>query len=300
MDNRSLAQIDQISGVNNVDPEFRIPIVYRNGVATADVVTLENLDIDNTLSVSMRPGCVKKLSGTDVHSWWTDGKTGLYVDGSVLYRMDQGYARHELLTGLLAGSRMSYAKVNDRVYMTNGQFIGYFRDTVTALTDPSVQFKAPLPAGQRIAYYRGRLYVAKGPVLYISDALCDHYDIRTGFRVFEADITMIIAVDKGLYIADGKTWFVSGDDPDGFRRDAVFDVDAIPWTERLIDGSKIGDGMEGNLAIWTSSLGVCLGDNAGQVKNLTGHRYADQSQHSTGGAMIRELNGKVHYISTLM
>lgn len=75
-------------------------------------------------------------------------------------------------------------------------------------------------------------------------------------------------------------------------------MDAIPFTDTVINGNLVGDGIEGNLAIWASAEGICLGDNSGSVKNLTRSRYS-MSSHGIGGAVVRKLGSKVHYITTL-
>jgi hypothetical protein len=299
-DSTLLFTFDRFSGMNNVDKSMRLNTIRDNqGKSYAEMDTLENVDIDNQFVLSTRPGCDKKLNGTDIHSIWSDGETCLFVDGSNLYSLSIGYASHLLLSNLVAGDRMSYAPWDTKIYLTNGHYIGYYNNnSVSPLAAPGVMYKLPLPPGQRIAYYRGRLYLAKGKVLYISDALCDHYDIRTGFRVFENDITMLIAVDKGLYVSDGKTWWIPGAEPEEFQKIKVLDSDAIPFTDKLINGSLVGDGIDGNLAIWASDEGICLGDNSGNVKNLTKIRYAMPS-HGAGGAEIRKSNGTVHYITTL-
>jgi len=293
-----LFSFSRFSGMNTVEKDFRLPVTRdAHWNILSDMLLIENLDIDNSMVLSTRPGSDLEISGTDIHSLWSDGEiTAFYVDSPVLYKL--GVAYGTTAVGTVGTGRMSYAKWNDRVYMTNNEGIWYYKDSLVALTDPAVNYKLPLPAGKFIAYYRGRLYVAKGKVLYISDALCDHYDIRTGFRVFANDITMLIAVDKGLYVADGETWFVSGAEPDEFHRDRVLDVDAIPYTAVLIDGEYVGDGVQGNHALWASADGICLGNSDGAVKNLTRSRYA-MTDYGIGGAAIRKVNETVHYIATL-
>jgi hypothetical protein len=145
--------------------------------------------------------------------------------------------------------------------------------------------------------------VAVGKVLYVSDALCDHYDVRTGFLVFEKDITMVRPVDKGIYVSDGQTYFITvkrefADDPDDFRREHVLDADAIPYSDTIINGKDVGEGLDGNIAIWTSSAGICLGDNKGIAKVVTLGRYSMPSR-GIGAAVIRNKEGQVHYLASL-
>jgi hypothetical protein len=295
----SLFEFDRFSGMNNVEKSFRLPVTRdANWKKMADMSEIENLDIDNSWALASRAGSSLKLSGTTIHSLWSDGgRVCLFVDGSYLHRLTQAYTAVEIAN--VGSDRMAYALWDDRVYMTNETYIGYLREyTLSPLVSPEKNYKLPLPAGKFIAYYRGRLYVAKRNVLYISDALCDHYDVRTGYRTFEGDITMLIALDKGLYVADGKTWFVTGAEPDEFHRDKVLDTDAIPYTAVVVNGKNIGDGLSGNLAMWVSKEGICLGDNDGKVKNLTRSRYA-MSSHGVGGAVVRNVSETVHYITTL-
>ena len=294
-----LFSYDRFSGINNVEKSFRIPTTRdAHWNRLSDMQEMNNLDIDNTMALSSRPGSTLQLSGSDIHSLWSDGKlTCMFMDGSALYKLLPQYT--SLLLGTIGKGRMSYAPWNDRVYMTNDVFIGYVQnDTLSGLADPGMTYKLPLPPGKFIAYYRSRLYVAKGNVLYISDPIKDFYDIRTGFRVFSNNINMLISVERGLYISDGVTWFMPGLEPDEFRRDQVFDSDVIPYTAININGELVNEGILGKCAIWTSVNGICLGDGEGKVKNLTRHRYAMDS-YGIGGAIVRNLNETVHYIATL-
>lgn len=238
-----------------------------------------------------------------MHSLWSDKKLiAVFVDNGILYQLTPQYSK--LALGAVGNTRMSYAPWNDKIYMTNGVYIGYLLNgAMSTLSNPNIKYKMPLPAGKFITYFRARLYVAKGRVLYSSDALCDHYDIRTGFRVLENEITMLRAVDDGIYVSDGKTWFLVekrafADDPGELRKEPALDSDAIPYTDVVINGSDLADGVAGNYLMWTSADGVCLGDSSGKVKNLTRARYA-MAPCAVGGAVVRNINETVHYISVL-
>jgi hypothetical protein len=295
-----LFSFDRFAGMNNVEQSFRLPATRDAQYhVISDMNEIENLDINNSMVLSTRPGSdLTTLTGTNIHSLWSDEKyLCLFVDGSALHRLNLAYTGLEI--GTVGTGRMSYAQWNDRVYMTNGAYIGYFRDNVlTPLSNPNVTYKLPLPSGKFICYYRGRLYVAKSNVLYISDALCDHYDIRTGYRTFANDITMLVAVDKGIYVSDGVTHFISGADPETFQRDKVLDSDAIPYTAIVVNGNLLGEGVQGNCALWVSTDGIILGDSDGTVKNLTRSRYT-MSTHGVGSGALRNVNETLHYIVTL-
>jgi hypothetical protein len=194
---------------------------------------------------------------------------------------------------------MSYAPFNDRIYYTNEYEIGYVKNnTSTLLTDPVLEFKMPLPAGQLIEYYRGCLYVAKDDVLYISDPLCDYFDIRKGYKRFASKITLLRAVDEGMYVGDDKIWWVNGKSGDDFERTETYSVRAIPLTDVRTNGQNVGDGLKGNVAIWTGENGICLGGNDGNVINLTESRYTFTA-HGKGSGFIRENASIRHYINSL-
>lgn len=304
-----LVSLGYFTGIDNVADSVRMvstPIKNAEGFKSAYPLTeAVNVDIDNTYALSSRDGSTIKVSGTDIHSGWAKNNTGFFVDGTNLYLLNTDYSVTLLLSGLTKGVRMSYVPVNDRIYMTNGSYIGYYKNlSMNAISDPGINYKLPLPAGRFIAYFRGITLVAKGKILYISDALCDHYDIRTGFRVFENNITMLRPViDGGVYVADGNTWFLSekrsfADDSADFRKDNVLDIDAIPYTDIEIDGKDVGEGVDGNFAMWVSTDGICLGDSKGAVKVLTKNKYY-MDPKGTGTATLRNVNGVIHYLATL-
>jgi hypothetical protein len=303
----ALFSLGYFSGINTVDDPARLaptPVKIGEGYKAAyPLVAAENLDIDNTYALTSRIGSVKKLSGTAVHSFWTNGTLAFFIDGTKLYLLNADYSKTEILTGLTLGNRMSYTQVNDRIYMTNGAYIGYYTGAaMSSLVVPVETYKVVLPAGQRIAYHKGRLLVAKGRVLYMADALCDHYDVRTGFRVFENDITMVCPVDDGVYVADGKTWFLMekrafADDPAEYKKDWVSGLDCIPFSDTLIDGAYVGEGVEGNVAMWATSEGVSLGNNKGVVKIVTPNYIMPPGVMAA--AAVRNIDGLVHYLATI-
>lgn len=299
MDAIKFQTIRKFSGINNVDPATRLEPVIINHEYVYPVQQANNLDIDNTFQVSSRPGYTSVKTGSDIHSMWSDGVSCLYADGATLYKLGTGYATLSLRSDLTPGTRLSYAPFNDRIYYTNEYQIGYVKDDAdNALAYPNREFKTALPVGQLIESFMGCLYVAKDNILYISDPLCDYYDIRYGYRIFNSRITLLRAVDTGLYISDDQVWFIKGKGNDEFERDNPYPSRAIPHTDIRIPGKYIDDSMPGNVAIWTGENGICLGDNSGNVINLTDARYTFTAR-GRGTGFIREVNNIRHYINSL-
>lgn len=298
---KALYKFDNISGINNVDPANRLP--YKRDPATYavvnDVADVVNMDIDNTHTLVARPGYSLEVSGSLMHSLWSDNETCLFVDGTRLYQLNEDYSITELFSGLEYGARMVYENFKNRIYMTNGSMIGCLNNqVVTELTNPGITYKNALPAGRFLVAFLARLYVALRNVLYIADALCDHYDVRSGYKVFPKDITMLRPVGNGgMFISAGKTWFI--DQGEELSLHPVSDNDAIPYTDIVVSGEDIGDaGVQGKVAIWTSSTGICMGDAKGNVKNITKDKFVIGT-HGRGAAVQRGIDGVEHYITVL-
>ena len=287
-------------GINNVNDPVRLVPVVVNHAYVYPLQQASNVDIDNTFRIASRSGYgTSGVTGTDIHSLWSDNITCLFVDGTNLKELGTGYTTVTLKGLLTLGYRMSYAPFNDRIYYTNGHQIGYVKANIDyGLVDPSKEFKLSLPAGQLIEYYGGCLYVAKDNVLYISDPLCDYFDVRTGYKQFSSAITLLRAVDEGLYIGDDKTWWVGGDSPDVLERKEAYGHRPIIYTDVCVNGQDIGDGIKGKVAMWTADNGICLGDNSGTVVNLTEGRYTFTAR-GQGAGFIRINNNIKHYVNSL-
>lgn len=96
-----------------------------------DLAVSANADIDNSGMLSRRDGYTLKTSGAK-HSLWTDDtKTiGLYVAGTSLYALNTDLSGTSIMTGLTAGLHMSYHKINDSVYFSNGTQNGVLQNGV--------------------------------------------------------------------------------------------------------------------------------------------------------------------------
>ena len=290
--------IERFSGINNSDELTRLSPVAIDNVYVYPLSQASNVEIDNTYGIKSRSGYDEIVAGTDIHSLWADTQICLFVDNASLKTLDEIYNTVTVRTGL-SDRRMSYARNNDRVYYTNEEEIGYVIGVADyPLPDPDREFKLPLPAGQVIEYFKGCLYVAKDNILYISDPLCDYYDARIGYRIFTNRITMVKAVDDGLFVSDDHVWFVNGKGNEDFDRNEVYSSPAIPNTALSVNAKSVNDSFQGTAVIWTSENGICLGVNGGEISNLTESKY-EFTPTSTGAAFIRK-NGNVrHYINVL-
>lgn len=186
-----------------------------------------------------------------------------------------------------------------RVYLTqpDGDKLYFLMDIPNGLLGPILlggaaegkqatnQYLTQLPGGRLIAGYNGRLYVARGSVLYFSEPL--YYGLtsaRHGFIQYESEITVLQPVETGLYVGTREhVHYLSGEGPNAARTKLIAPP-PVAWSGTGIvagaldqDHSKRG----GLYALWLSGLGYYLGTPDGIVTPL----QADRIQGITAEAI---------------
>jgi hypothetical protein len=212
---------------------------------------------------------------------------------------------------------MSYVAIPDgRIYFCNGQVHGYIKDNVVhpiPAVSLDVKLKIPLPMGTHVEFYRSRLYVGSGKTMFVSDAAAlDRVSMDSpanGFRQFDSDITMIRAVDDGLFVSTGKgTYSIGGDVFETATMVKVSDSSAIPFTDGIVKYNYTVEGIFkynyteggqsktiGKAAMWLSTTGICRGLNGGRFENLTNTKMnLSPLQNGTGCHIVG--GGMNHYV----
>ena len=117
-------------------------------------------------------------------------------------------------------------------------------------------------------------------------------DRRRNFKQLSSRITLLSAVEDGIYVSDQeRTYFMGGGDPGEAVLIDKADYSAIPYTEQKIDAPRIGNlGLSGSAVLWASGMGICLGVAGGQFKNLTEEHFRLQGQPSSGASILRKEN----------
>jgi hypothetical protein len=234
-----------------------------------------------------------------------DNKMCFYVENGVLKRLNEDYTSTVLRTNV-ANYHMSYVEVNDKYYYSNPSVIGYVANGVNTLfTAPTEEHRhIPLP-GQHIEYYNGRLYIARNETLWYTDVnYFNQVDRRYNFIEFENEITMLRAVDDGMWVCVGdinrqNTYFIQGAVREEFTRRSFANYGCIEGSDVTIkDGSKVGEGLSGTVIMWASDGGICIGANSGRFINITQGKFNTPDKRF-GAGLFREQNGLAQYITTL-
>ena len=203
-----------------------------------------------------------------------------------------------------------------RLYMTNpsGKAFYQVRDVpvgtvTTTLSDLpqgkelETQFLDPLPAGQIVRLYNGRVYSAHGRYLCASQPLrFGLYDKTQDYIELAADIDMLEPNDNGLYVAAGKrTYFFAGDRLDEFQSRIVYPHGVVPGTPAQVPASSFAfESLKtGKVVVWWSTNGVMVvGFPQGQVSVVREGEFA-LPEYSYGSIMLRESEGRRQLVSTL-
>jgi hypothetical protein len=162
----------------------------------------------------------------------------------------------------------------------------YTNDTTELNLPLESAFLQPAPAGQIVAYYRGRMFVAQGDLLFPSEPFSyERFDPRLNLQL-DGRITMIgTLTDKelydtgknsGLFIGtDRSCGVIIGSSPEDFQYVPKTTYGAIFGTMVKVDGSVFEGGETGSLELpmWLTEKGICVGMPGMTVRNLTRTRF---------------------------
>ena len=164
------------------------------------------------------------------------------------------------------------------------------------------------PNATSMTYYNGRLYLGQARTLWATDLyLYNFVDATSGYKLFEADITMLGSVTDGVYVGTrGGLWFLSGPTYAEMKRALVLDAAVIPGSMVYIPG-QLGNPPQVPLTAVTplesaimfmTNRGVCIGLDGGRTTNLTETKYS--FPHAVGAAALyRRQDGVNQYIARL-
>lgn len=136
----------------------------------------------------------------------------------------------------------------------------------------------PAPVGTLTAFWRGRVLVASGSVLYASRTnQWELFDLRRDFKQFAKPITLVQPVDTGVYVGtEDELVFLAGVEFDKLQL-----THALPGYVALGSGVsvpgkyiKLGDGVgEGTAMICLVDGWLVAGFDGGSIFKLTEGRY---------------------------
>lgn len=157
----------------------------------------------------------------------------------------------------------------------------------------------PFPLGTITAFWRGRVLVAQGNVLWASRPMAPHLADWRDFRQLPAPITAIQPVDDGIYVGTTQDLvFLGGSTFDGLGYQPTRRGPVVPGSGVSAPGDriKLGDGTGGGTAMLCIAGGeIVAGFNGGQTTSLTANRYRTPAAEVC--ATFREVGGIPQYLA---
>lgn len=145
-----------------------------------------------------------------------------------------------------------------------------------------------MPAGQIVRFFNGRMYVASGAVLYVSDPYnYGIYDPIGSYFPFPSEITVIEPTANGTYICADQTYFIN-------------DIFSDALQEVLAYGGILGTSgrnFDTDEVFWNSSRGLIIADKNVTIKAVQNDviQFGDAAM---GATFFREQDGMRHLVSS--
>lgn len=267
------------AGLNTRVPDSRLRLGGDTGVC--DLAEAVNVVHDETGRLSKRRGYTLVSSG-DHHSLFSCEDVAYVVKNGSLYSVNK-LGVYSGIRADVGSTRMSFVSLGQEIYYTNSVINGVIRAgksyawPVGTYTGPDTyRTFSQAPIGSHLAYFSGRMIVAKENVLWFSEPWSPGlFDLASGFVQFNSDILMVKHMRNGIFVSDMEsTWFLEGTDFKEFsqRRVAAFPALEGSVLQKDLTGYDIGLETGDLCAIWVSSYGLIAGLPDGSIIKLNDSR----------------------------
>lgn len=289
-----------------------------------DLVRALNVEIDDAGQLRRRRGYTRKLPGR-WHSVATPSDRTFGVCNGMLGEVTPGYQFLPLQQ--VGDDRLSYVAVGDTVYFSSRSASGKIVGTqvlpwgsrndqgifVSPVMTPD-EFLGPVggrlfhspPLATEIEFYKGRIYLGAGNILWATELyLYDYVDLTRNFVQFKAPITGIGATTDGIYVGtEQQLVFLEGTMSEGFKITEIASSPVLRGSMITLPNSKVHPQAmdqpvaDGDALLIMTQVGVCAATPGGSIYNLTQDRvvFPKAAQAAT---MFREDQGINSYVAVL-
>ena len=306
--------LSQFTGIRNTVSEERLQL--------GDLSAAVNVDIDDAGQLRRRRGYVPISAGHHHSLAEVSGRVVVVRDGTLGF-LDAGLRFDPIVE--VGTDPLAYTSVGTTIYYSSrsasgkivngqpqpwgdrdgaGQWISpVIRPTETLGAIAGRMLSAP-PLATEIELYKGRIYLASGPVVWATELyLYDLVDKNRNYVLLEDDVTMLAAVGNGLYVGTARQLlFLGGVLSKGLQLQTVLDTPVLAGSMVQVPLSKVhpqarqGPVPEGDAPVFMTGAGICLGLDGGEVFNLTQGRVVfPQAQRVA--ALYREDQGANSYLA---
>jgi hypothetical protein len=284
-------------GLNNKVDATRLVFEVQEGLI--DLAAAVNVEIDPTGRISRRKGYQRIYTGP-AHSLFWDGWSCLFCAGSSMYQLLENLSATQISTGITENTRMYYAQVGAEIYWMNGFEKGIFNCPVGVnrswigndYVGPDINRSfTDVPIGTSLVYYRSRVYVAVGNVIWYTEPFAYSWvDRARNYLILPGNVSEMFATEKGFYVSipeKDTTLFISGETVKDLTPKRVCEG-IIAGTVAKVDLNSAGmEGEQGYGYFFTTRKGVYVAKDGGVVSNLTRDRLTYPAT-TKGAGLVNE------------
>ena len=228
-----------------------------------------NVDVRDDGTVATRPEWTQAMAASDCHSLFTlGGRVWGVVDGDLSELDDTG------ATALMAvDGPISWTSLNDEPVFATRQEVYRIRDqAVELLSDGSRDEQdmddvlVPLPGGQWVDYWNGRLIVARGSSLLFSEPLrYGAHNPMTGYLRFGQRVEWVAPLESGIFVGlPDRVLFLEGSTPEQLAQRQVAGRSA-PGMATVVHNELLGGSGPYRVALFFTQKGFAVGAPDGSV-----------------------------------
>ncbi len=285
-------------GINNKVVSHRLPF-DKNGISAFE--SAMDVLIDSTGEVISRRGNTLLASGV-FHSGW-ETSDGFYCiqdrdTDSALMKAIVTSGEIELVgirDSMTIGAKCSYMDLAGKTYYMNGYERGVISNGVSSSwqeqdwTGPETTSEMlGMPTGAHLDMLSGHMLVAVGDELFHSEhGLLNLTDNLKNRVRFESNITMLIAVQSGVFVSDERSiYFLSNPDPNQWMLKRVSNYPGKGRGQTLVDPSFFGIETNQLSALMATTQGQCIGLPDGTLLNLINKNLTLPANCGSGAIMV--------------
>lgn len=272
------------SGIDTKLDPSRLRFDSNTGIS--DLAACVNCDIDDSGRVARRDGMTttirteanwKNLFGCGAYALGTKGDALCVIEPNLEYTAIRNVA---------AGARMSYTRdtngIKDVIYYSNGYQNGKIIDKISHtwtvgeyVGATTLKEFSAAPVGHLLEIRNGRMFIAKDNFIWYSEAgTYARFRLSSNYFGFPSRLRMVIAVAGGLWISDEENIYWLGGEVTPALKEMPIQIKkayypVIEGTAVKVLGSRVGEGLEGIVAVFVTAKGICIGSSDGQLMNLT-------------------------------
>lgn len=167
-------------------------------------------------------------------------------------------------------------------------------NNLSADLDTEEMNKQGFPALENIGYVNGRIYGTVDNMVYFTLPLDYRQCKPDNIMIFDSNIKIFCPVSNGYYVVtETKTDFLKGLDP---ADQSNVLVPIFPYS--AVSGTLFRNPND-NTVGWFSHQGVIVGDQAGQLENISKNKLDFSKNYTSGASLFRQENGLEQVIFSL-